>query len=158
VTPEVRLPLTGGCVCGRLRYALTGAPLLAYACHCHQCQKRSGSAFTLSVVIRTADLQASGEVEARRYSSPSGRELEHSFCPHCHVRVWVHAVAAPDYASLRGGSFDDASWIVPIAQAWVESAIPWAMIPNVRHVPWDDFDFHALGEEWRASAPRFIPA
>jgi hypothetical protein len=155
---EVRLPLTGGCVCGQLRYALTGAPLLAYACHCHDCQKRSGSAFTLSVVIRTADLQVSGEVQAHRYSGPNGRELEHSSCPQCLVRVWVYALAAPDYASVRAGSFDDTSWIVPIAQSWVESAIPWAVMPGVRHVPWDAFDFHALGEEWRASAPRFSPA
>jgi hypothetical protein len=153
---EVRLPLTGGCFCGQLRYALTGAPLMAYACHCHDCQKRSGSAFTLSVVIRTADLQVSGEVEVQRYSGPSGRELEHSLCPQCLGRVWVHALAAPDYASVRAGSFDNTSWIVPIAQSWVESAIPWAVMPGVRRVPWEEFDFHALGEEWRANAPRFV--
>lgn len=154
--PDVRLPLTGGCVCGQLRYALTRAPLLAYACHCHDCQKRSGSAFALTVVIRTADLKVTGEVDARRNVMPSGRELEHSFCPECRGRVWVHALAAPEYASLRAGSFDDTSWIVPIAQTWVESAIPWAVLPGVKNVPPESFDFYSLGEEWRASAPSFV--
>lgn len=93
---EVRLPLTGGCVCGQLRYALTGAPLLAYACHCHNCQKRSGSAFALQVVIRRADLEVTGKVEAQRRADVEGRELEHSFCPECRGRIWVHNLAAPD--------------------------------------------------------------
>lgn len=153
---EVRLPLTGGCVCGQLRYALTGPPLLAYACHCHDCQKRSGSAFALTVVIQRADLKVTGKVDARRRTERSGRELEHSFCPLCRGRIWVHALAAPDYASLRAGSFDDTSWIVPIAQTWVESAIPWAVMQGVRNVPPAEFDFYALGEAWRASAPRFV--
>jgi hypothetical protein len=156
VTAEVRLPLTGGCVCRQLRYELKGAPLLAYACHCHNCQKRSGSAFALQMVIRRADLLVKGEVDAQRRADPAGRELEHSFCPACRGRIWVHNLAAPDYATLRAGTFDDTSWIVPIAQTWVESAIPWAVMPGVRNVPPDVFDFYALGEEWRASAPRFV--
>lgn len=153
---EVRLPLTGGCVCGQLRYDLTGAPLLAYACHCHNCQKRSGSAYALTVVIRRADLRVMGVVDAQRAHDLSGRELEHSFCPRRRGRVWVHAIAAPDYASLRAGTFDDTSWIVPIAQAWVESALPWAVMPGVKVAPPEGLDFYALGEEWRASAPRFV--
>ena len=57
--------------------------------------------------------------------------------------------------SLKAGTLDDAGWVVPIAQTWVESAIPWALIPGVRHVDWADFDFAALGQDWQASAPRF---
>jgi hypothetical protein len=157
VSQEVRLPLAGGCVCGKVRYALTGAPLLAYACHCHACQKRTGSAFSLAVVVRRADLELSGHTALQPYATANGDQA-HGVCPDCGARVWGYALAAPDYASIRGGTFDDASWIVPIAQTWVESAIPWAVIPGVRNVAWEAFDFHALGEEWRASAPRFIPA
>jgi hypothetical protein len=45
--------------------------------------------------------------------------------------------------------------VVPIAQTFVESAIGWAVIPGVRAVSWDDFDYVALGQEWRAGAPAF---
>jgi hypothetical protein len=151
----VRLPLAGGCVCGGLRYRLTAAPLLAYACHCHDCQKRSGAAFGLTLVVRSADLSLTGEPEVLRMATPSGREIDHSVCPHCRFRVFARAPVAPEYASLRAGTLDDAGWVRPIAQTWVESAIPWAVIPGVRHVAPAAFDFFELGREWRANAPRF---
>jgi hypothetical protein len=57
--------------------------------------------------------------------------------------------------SLRAGTLDDAGWVVPISQSFIESAIAWAVIPGVRVVPWDQFDYLALGAEWRATAPEF---
>jgi hypothetical protein len=57
--------------------------------------------------------------------------------------------------SLRAGTLDDASWVTPIVQIFVESAIPWAVIPGVRVVPWEGFDYVALGREWAATAPAF---
>jgi len=153
----VALPLTGGCVCGALRYSLGGAPLMVYACHCHDCQTRSGSAFALTAVVAMGDLAMTGPVDVMLAPTRAGRELEHSFCPTCRVRVLVRATAAPDYGSLLAGTFDDASWAVPIAQTYVESAIPWAVIPGVRNVPAEAFDFYELGEAWRATAPTFAP-
>jgi hypothetical protein len=151
----VTLPQCGGCFCGAVRFELRAAPLLVYACHCHDCQKRSGSAFTLTVVIRASDLTVAGTTEPSRTVSRSGREIEYIFCGVCRSRIVSRAIAAPDFATLRAGAFDDANWVVPIAQTWVESAIPWAVIPGVRSVPWSAFDFEALGREWAATAPEF---
>lgn len=151
----VTLPQRGGCLCGAVRYALCASPLLAYACHCHDCQTRTGSAFTLTLVIRTDDLTVSGDVDTVPRSARSARVVEHSFCPECRVPIFSRAPVAPEYMSLRGGTLDDAGWVVPIAQSFVESAVPWAVIPGVRTVSWDEFDFVALGLEWLASAPEF---
>jgi hypothetical protein len=151
----VPLPQPGGCRCGGLRYRLISAPLLAYACHCHNCQARSGSAFTLTLVVRTVDVAVAGTTETFMRVTASGREVEHSFCPACRVAVLSRAPVAPDFMSVRAGTLEDASWVKPIAQAFVESAIPWAVIPGVRSVPWAEFDFEALGREWQASAPAF---
>ena len=151
----VALPQAGGCDCGAVRYQLNAAPLLAYACHCHSCQTRSGAAFSLTLVVRTADVSASGDLETWGRTTPSGREVEHSSCPRCRVPLFARAPVAPDYMSLRVGTLDDASWVTPIAQTFVESAIPWAVIPGVRAVPWAEFDYVALGREWTATAPRF---
>jgi hypothetical protein len=151
----VSLPQHGGCVCGGIRYRLNAAPLLAYACHCHDCQTRSGSAFGLTVVVRTADVVVTGAPDVVRLATPSGREIDHSICPRCHARLCAQSPATPDYLSLRVGTLDDASWVAPIAQTYVQSALPWAVIPDVRHVAPADFDFVELGREWRAAAPRF---
>jgi len=153
----VALPLHGGCDCGAVRYAVAGAPLLVYACHCHDCQTRSGSAFSLTVVVRTADLSIAGPLEVTRTTTRRGREVDKGRCSRCHVQLMASAPAAPDYASLLAGTLDDAGWAVPIAQIWVESALPWALIPGARSLDADALDFYALGEEWRATAPAFRP-
>ena len=154
----VELPQLGGCACGQVRYRLQAAPLLAYACHCHGCQKRSGSAFALTLVLRSADLETAGAVEALRMSSPSGREIEHGLCPECRYRLFARAPQALDFMSLRAGTLDDASWVSPVVQTWAESAIPWAVIPGVRSEPPETFDFVRLGRDWARTAPRFASA
>lgn len=154
----VDLPQTGGCLCGALRYELSGAPLLAYACHCHDCQTRSGAAFSLTLVVRTAEVAFSGPVEIIHRPTLSGRDVDHGVCPACRTPLSARARIAPDFMSLRAGTLDDATWVVPGAQTFVESAIPWALIDGVPSVPWTDFDFAALGVAWRKTAPRFVRA
>lgn len=152
---RVTLPQNGGCVCGALRYRLEGRPLLIYACHCHDCQSRSGAAFTLNMVVRSADLSISGEPATRDRATRTGRRVQQTWCPACGTAVSALAPVAPDYATLLAGTLEDASWVRPIAQTFVESAIPWAVIPGVRTVPWDEFDYVVLGQEWAKSAPEF---
>ena len=68
-----RLPLTGGCLCGAIRYEVTAAPLGAYACHCMDCQKQSASAFALAVpVLRSSFRVTAGTPVAWTRTSPSG--------------------------------------------------------------------------------------
>jgi hypothetical protein len=109
----------------------------------------------LTLVIRTADLEVAGAPEITNSSLRTGRLVERSCCPKCRVPLFSMAPVAPEYMSLRAGTLDDASWVVPISQSFVESAIPWAVIPDVRVVPWSEFDYAALGAEWAASAPEF---
>lgn len=151
----VALPLHGGCFCGAVRYRVNGAPLMAHVCHCHLCQTRSGSAFSLMVMVRTSDLTVDGDLEKRRRTTARGREVDDSVCLDCGVYVMACAPSAPDYTTLRAGTLDDAGWVRPIAQVWVESAIPWAVIPGVQHVDADTFDYGALGRAWRETAPVF---
>lgn len=150
----VALPQTGGCLCGAVRYALTGPPLLVYVCHCHDCQTRSGAAFTLNMVIQTADLDVSGPA-AKQERTTNGRRIEQGSCARCGISLWASAASAPDFATLIAGTLDDAAWVRPSVQTFVESAIPWAVIPDVRTVAWADFDFRALGREARTTAPVF---
>lgn len=151
----VPLPQGGGCNCGRLRFELNAAPLLAYACHCHGCQTRSGAAFSLTLVVRSADVAITGLPEPILRRNRSGREIDDIACPACRTPVLARARAALDFTSIRAGALDDAGWVRPISQSFVEEAIPWAVIPGVAVVPWPDFDFEAQGELWQATAPAF---
>ena len=58
----MELPLTGGCQCGKIRYEITKAPQLIYTCHCTDCQRITGSAFSLGIALpETAFHRIAGE-------------------------------------------------------------------------------------------------
>jgi hypothetical protein len=50
---------------------------------------------------------------------------------------------------------EDTEVVVPVVQTWVESAMPWVVIPGIRAVAWKDFDYASLAREWAATAPQF---
>jgi hypothetical protein len=154
----VPLPLTGGCLCGACRYAVTAPPLMAYACHCTDCQTQSGSAFALTMLVSTEAFDLSGALTTTNRTTPGGRSLDVSFCAACHVRLFARGTASPAFTSIRVGTLDDANWVQPIAQFYPGSALPWALIPGVPAIPPEVVDFPALMGEWSAIAPTFIPA
>src|ERR1700732_5279787 len=47
----MRLPLSGGCQCGAVRYEVAAEPMTVYACHCRDCQRQTGAAFALSMIV-----------------------------------------------------------------------------------------------------------
>ena len=70
--------LTGGCLCGAVRYTLReGFRLNPYACHCTDCQSRTGSAFSEHMLFALAELEISGDLDTGEYDQPSGA---HSLC------------------------------------------------------------------------------
>ena len=79
--------LTGGCQCGALRYEVTGAPKQLIACHCTDCQKQSGSAFGMTMVVDEADFRmVQGEVKKFTTTTDAGRSKTGAFCPECGSR------------------------------------------------------------------------
>ena len=56
----MKLPQTGGCQCGKIRYEITEAPTLVYTCHCRDCQRLTSSAFSLGIVVTEAGFRLSG--------------------------------------------------------------------------------------------------
>ncbi len=81
--------LAGGCQCGAVRYAIAGAPLALYVCHCRECQKQSASAFGISLIVRRADFHLDqGTVGRWSRETDSGRRLTCVFCPTCGSRLW----------------------------------------------------------------------
>jgi len=77
----MRLPLTGGCQCGRVRYQIRAEPLAVYVCHCTECQRQSGSAFALSLAVaRDALVVDKGAPAVWRREVEGGRMIDCMFC------------------------------------------------------------------------------
>ncbi len=128
---KIHLPSPGGCNCGAVRYVLTRAPITCYICHCHLCQKRTGSPFSMSLVLPPdAIALTDGHPERRDRRLPSGDTSWFWSCAACHSRLWGECGDRPG-AALRAGTLDDTSWLRPVAQFWVSSAQPWAVAEGI---------------------------
>mgnify|MGYP003390578485 CR=1 FL=1 len=122
--------LTGGCLCGAVRYTLAdGFRFLPYACHCTDCQSRTGSAFSEHMLFARADLTITGELDSGDYTQPSGAQSSIWGCAICKTRIFAENDKRPGFASLRCGTLDNSAAVVPAAHIWVSSKQPWIQIP-----------------------------
>jgi NAD(P)-dependent dehydrogenase (short-subunit alcohol dehydrogenase family) len=75
--------ITGGCLCGRVRYVATGNPAFSGTCHCRNCQRYTGSAFEAFIAMPTASVSTTGELKTFEHPGGSGRPVYRRFCPNC---------------------------------------------------------------------------
>ena len=123
--------LTGGCLCGAVRYALDdGFRLNPYACHCTECQTRTGSAFSLHMLFMLADLDISGDLDVAEYTQPSGANARIFGCSKCKARIYAVNNTREGMGSLRCGTLDDSASVVPAAHLWVKSKQAWIGLPD----------------------------
>ena len=120
------MAVTGGCMCGSVRYEIEGEALAGFVCHCRACQYASGGAGANVVVVPRASLrQTAGEPRTYWSRSDSGAQVGRQFCEVCGTPVFSDLEAQPDLVIVQVGSLDDPANYKPAANHWVESAQPW---------------------------------
>lgn len=123
--------MEGGCQCGELRYRVKGRPLATVACHCTECQRQSGSAFGMSMVVPRERFELlSGQPRTFTRDADSGAKVECAFCPGCGTRIYHAPSSMPETVNVKPGTLDDTSWLEPAAHVWVKRKQPWVMIPD----------------------------
>ena len=121
----------GGCVCGDVRYRITGEPTAATICHCKYCQKRTGSAFSQPVIFKLDQVAFSGGplTTYEHRSDESGRWLRMQFCVRCGTTVSWLAERRPGAIGISGGTLDDPDWVAERRHIWVRSKQKAIVIP-----------------------------
>ena len=95
-------PLTGGCLCGGVRFEVTEPLLRASYCHCTRCQRRSGTAASAQARVAPGSLRiVSGEELVRAWQPDSGFAKE--FCSECGSQLWSRDPDDPEVISVRLG-------------------------------------------------------
>ena len=123
-------PLTGGCLCGGVRFELTAPPVAAGYCHCTRCQRRTGSASSAQVRIDGSTLRVlRGEELVKAWRHPDGG-FEKCFCRECGAHLFSRNPDQPTQMSVRLGAFDGDPGVRPSWRAHVASAAPWEPIPE----------------------------
>lgn len=122
--------LSGGCNCGGVRYKLASAPLAVVACHCSNCRRQSGAAFSVNLVVRTSGIEVDGAlatfVDA---DTASGQPVERKFCGACGSPIYSLPQASPKIIAVKAGTLDDPGRFAPSMHIWTSSALPWVSIP-----------------------------
>ncbi len=121
--------MEGGCACGQSRYRLRAAPMFVHCCHCHDCQRQTGSAFVLNALVETDRVGVlQGQTTLVRMPTDSGRPHDVARCPDCGTAVWSHyGVTALTF--LRVGTLDDPTALAPDVHIYTRSKLPWITLP-----------------------------
>jgi hypothetical protein len=152
----MQLPLTGGCECKNIRYEIRASPLTLYACHCTECQRQTGAAFGLSMVVpRDALAVVRGTPKQwRRVVEGRGRVIWCFFCGDCGGRLFHNPEVNPKVSIVKPGTLDDTRWLEPVAHIWTDSAQPWVSIPqHAANCTAQPTDHTAMIEAWSARQP-----
>lgn len=119
---------SGSCQCGFVSYRVLGDALRLNVCHCKDCQKQSGSAFGMSLVIPPEALEIrTGQLSTFEVTADSGRQKTCAFCPQCGVRIYNGTSAL---FSIKAGTLDDTSDLMPDAHYWTKSRQAWTDLPT----------------------------
>jgi len=120
----------GGCQCGAVRYRVEGEPVMVGICHCHECQKQSGSAFGMSFIVRKEAFSLlSGHPKTFTRNADSGRPVVCAFCPDCGTRIYHDTRWLDGVLNIKPGTFDDTSFFQPSGQIWTAKKQPWLELP-----------------------------
>ena len=115
----------GSCLCGKSRFTLTDENPTVAICHCTHCQKSTSSAFSLNALAPREKFSVSGPLKKFDDTGDSGGAVARWFCSECGSPVHTEAAALPGMAIVKGGLFDDTSWLKPTLQLYCDSRQPW---------------------------------
>lgn len=116
----------GGCLCGAVRYEVAGAPLAVAICHCVNCQRNTGSAFSVNAIFPKEALTTHGTPAVYDDKGDTGNIVRRVFCGKCGTPIESQSVySVPGYAVIKAGSFDRPQDFVPDSEVYCASAVPW---------------------------------
>ena len=121
--------LEGGCSCGAVRYRLSSEPMFVHCCHCLNCQRQTGSAFVINLLIEAGRVEvAAGEPQAVDVPRDDGSAQRIWRCPDCQVAVFSQ-YTRPEVRFVRAGTLDDPSQVSPDVHIYTRSKLPWVELP-----------------------------
>jgi hypothetical protein len=126
----VSVSLEGGCSCGAIRYRLASEPLFTHCCHCLNCQRQTGSAFVINLLIEADRVELlAGDPQPVDVPRDDGSEQRIYRCPTCQVAVYSE-YGRPEVLFVRGGTLDRPSSVAPDVHIYTKSKLDWISLPD----------------------------
>jgi hypothetical protein len=120
----------GGCSCGAVRYRLAFDPLFTHCCHCLNCQRQTGSAFVINLLIEADRVELlAGDPRPVDVPRDDGSNQRIFRCPACQVAVFSE-YGRPEVRFVRGGTLDEPSGAAPDVHIFTRSKLEWVELPD----------------------------
>ena len=123
-------PITGGCLCGAVRYEADSAPDYAGYCCCADCRKASGSGFIPFMGFDASAVRFSGETQLSIAKAIHGGEAVRNHCAACGGLVFGGVVGEAASHTIYAGSLDDPSWFKPTMAIFNSRRPAWVVLPE----------------------------
>jgi hypothetical protein len=119
----------GGCACGALRYRLASEPMFVHCCHCLNCQRQTGSAFVINLLIEAERVELlQGAPQVVNVPRDDGSVQRIFRCPRCQVAVFSQ-YTSPAMRFVRAGTLDDPTDVRPDVHIFTRSKVGWVTLP-----------------------------
>ncbi|NUP12417.1 MAG: hypothetical protein HOW73_40750 [Polyangiaceae bacterium] len=130
--PFERVQGEGGCACGRIRYRVSGRPVVAALCHCGDCRRACGATPVAWAAFHRTKVEWLTEPPKERASSARAFR---SFCPDCGSQIGFRYPSEPDYVDITIATLDDPDAVAPRDHLWIRSKVAWVHLRDelVRH-------------------------
>jgi hypothetical protein len=115
------------CSCGQLHLSCEGEPVRVSLCHCHACQRRTGSAFGVQARFPREQVRIEGRSTAFVRVGDSGNPITFHFCPHCGTTVYWELKQLPDFVAVAFGAFADNKFPAPKISVYEDFAHAWVV-------------------------------
>ncbi len=115
----------GGCLCGAIRYTLTGPTMFVSQCCCKDCQKATGTGHTTILGIHKSQLDMDGTPKTYTNAGESGGSVTRHFCGECGGRLYTSGDMPGDFIIFQAGSLDDPELVSPESVIYMKDAVSW---------------------------------
>ncbi len=135
--------LSGGCLCGAVRYRAMSPPLMAGHCYCTDCRRTGGTSHSTHVVVPQESFALSGQVRCFEKPADSGHLITRCFCPECGTSLYSRNAAMPGMVFLLASGLDEPDRVEPAMTVYAARAPGWALLDRSHPV----FDLAVPGGE-----------
>ena len=139
---KMKIPFSGECACGAIRYESSAEPIMMFKCHCRDCQQVTGGSFVAGLLLPASAFRLTkGQLHYHFTPSMAGGKHKRGFCAECGSRITggENDRQPAKYIGVTAGSLDDPSWFRPQMDFFVSDAQPWdqmdSAIPKFQHYP-----------------------
>jgi hypothetical protein len=112
-------------MCGAIEARCSGEPVRVSICHCLDCKRRTGSAFSLNATFPHDQVERRGEAEVFTHTSDEGHWGRHAFCGTCGTTVYYEIERRPGMVTIPVGAFADPDVPAPTVEVYGERRPGW---------------------------------